>query len=44
MFSGLNNDFVLWVSLGSVALSLVALIAWGIKTFLAMEGLDKESQ
>ena len=44
MFGGLNSDFVLWISLGAVALSAVSLIAWGIKTFLAMEGLDSESK
>lgn len=44
MFSDLNNDFVLWASLGAIGFSLFALIAWGIKTFRAMEGLDKEGQ
>lgn len=41
MFGGLNNDFVLWISLGAVALSFVALIAWGLKVFRGMEGIDK---
>ncbi|HQR82152.1 MAG TPA: hypothetical protein PK283_04500 [Thiotrichales bacterium] len=44
MFGGLNNDFVLWVSLGTIIFTVVVLVAWGIKTVLAMEGLDKESQ
>ncbi len=44
MFGGLNNDFVLWVSLGTIALTLVVLIAWGAKTIRSMEGGDRESQ
>ena len=40
MFGGLNSDFVLWISLGAVALSFVALSAWGIKAFRSMEGMD----
>lgn len=44
MFGGLNNDFVLLTSLGAVAISFVVLIAWGIKAFRSIEGMDKESQ
>jgi hypothetical protein len=40
MMGGLNSDFVLWISLGAVALSFVSVIAWGWKTFRAMEGMD----
>jgi len=43
MMSGLNSDFVLWISLGGVALSFVAVIAWGWKTFRAMEGMESNS-
>lgn len=37
MFGGLNNDFVLWISLGAVLLSFVSVVAWGWKTFMSME-------
>lgn len=40
MMSGLNSDFVLWISLAAVALSFVAVVAWGWKTFRAMEGME----
>jgi hypothetical protein len=43
MFGGLNNDFVLWISLGAVALSFLAVVAWGWKTFRAMEGLEGDN-
>jgi hypothetical protein len=41
MFGGLNGDFVLWISLGAVALSFISLIAWGIKAFRNMEGMER---
>ncbi len=38
----LNSDFVLWISLGALALSIISLIAFGWKTVRAMEGLEKD--
>jgi len=40
MMGGLNSDFVLWISLGAVALSFVSVVVWGWKTFRAMEGME----
>lgn len=38
----LNSDFVLWVSIGALVLSIVALVAFGWKATRAMEGLEKD--
>jgi hypothetical protein len=42
MLGGLNNDFVLWISLGAVALSFLAVVGWGWKTFRGMEGMEHD--
>lgn len=43
MLSGLNSDWVLFGSLGTVAVTVVVLLLWGWKTFLSMEkNLDNE--
>lgn len=38
MMGGLNNDWVLWGSLATIAVTFIVLVAWGFKTFMAMEG------
>ncbi len=40
----LNSDLVLWLSLGGVALSIVAFLGFAWKTARAMEGLEKDEQ
>ena len=38
----LNNDFVLWISLGALALSIVSFIGFAWKTTKGIEGLEKD--
>jgi len=38
----LNSDFVLWISLAALVLSIVALIGFGWKATRGMEGLEKD--
>jgi hypothetical protein len=38
----LNSDWVLWGSILTVVLSLVALLAYGWKIFRGMEGMEKD--
>ncbi|WP_165395115.1 hypothetical protein [Thiomicrorhabdus indica] len=41
----LNNDWVLWGSIGALVLSIVALLGFGYKAFRGMEGMeDKEDE
>lgn len=37
MFGGLNNDWVLLASVGTIVVSTVVVIAWAWKTFISME-------
>ncbi|WP_178861887.1 hypothetical protein [Thiomicrorhabdus cannonii] len=38
----LNNDWVLWGSIGALVLSIVALVAFGWKATRGIEGLEKD--
>lgn len=38
----LNNDFVLWISLGALVLSIVSLIGFAWKATRGIEGLEKD--
>lgn len=38
----LNNDWVLWVSIGSIILTVVVVYAFAKKAFRAMDGLEKD--
>ncbi|MDA3807129.1 MAG: hypothetical protein PF440_04365 [Thiomicrorhabdus sp.] len=38
----LNNDFVLWISLGALALTIAAFIGFAWKTTRGIEGLEKD--
>ena len=38
----LNSDFVLWISLGALVLSIVALIGFAWKATRGIEGLEKD--
>lgn len=38
----LNNNFVLWVSIGALVLSIVALIGFGWKATRGIEGLETD--
>lgn len=38
----LNSDFVLWISIGALVLSIVALIGFGWKATRGIEGLEKD--
>lgn len=38
----LNSDFVLWITLAALALTIASLIAFSWKAIRAMEGLEKE--
>lgn len=38
----LNNDFVLWMSIGALVFSIVALIGFGWKATRGMEGLEED--
>lgn len=38
----LNSDFVLWISIGALVLSVVALIGFGYKATRGIEGLEKK--
>lgn len=38
----LNSDFVLWISIGALVLSIVALIGFGWKATRGMEGLETD--
>lgn len=38
----LNSNFVLWVSIGALVLSIVALIGFGWKATRGMEGLEAD--
>jgi hypothetical protein len=38
----LNSNFVLWISLAALALTIAAFIAFAWKTARAMEGLEKD--
>jgi len=38
----LNNDFVLWISIGALLLSIVALIGFGWKATRGIEGLEED--
>ena len=40
----LNNDFVLWISIGALVLSIVALIGFGWKATRGIEGLEKDEK
>lgn len=40
----LNSDFVLWMSIGAVVFSIVALVAFAWKATRGMEGLEKDEQ
>lgn len=40
----LNSDFVLWISIGALVLSIVAFIGFAWKTARAMEGLEKDEK
>lgn len=44
MGGDLNNDWVLWGSIGALVFSIVALIAFGYKAFRAMEGLEQDEK
>jgi len=37
----LNNDFVLWISIGALVLTIVSGLAFAYKTARGMEGLEK---
>jgi len=38
----LNSDFVLWISIGALVLSIVALIGFGWKATRGIEGLEED--
>lgn len=38
----LNSNFVLWISIGALVLSIVALIGFGWKATRGIEGLEKD--
>jgi len=38
----LNNDFVLWISIGALVLSIVSLIGFGWKATRGIEGLESD--
>lgn len=38
----LNNDFVLWISIAALVLSIAALIGFGWKATRGIEGLEKD--
>ncbi|BCN92416.1 hypothetical protein THMIRHAM_02010 [Thiomicrorhabdus immobilis] len=38
----LNSDFVLWISIGALVLSIVALIGFGWKATRGIEGLESD--
>ena len=38
----LNNDFVLWISIGALVLSIVSLIGFAWKATRGIEGLEKD--
>lgn len=38
----LNSDWVLWMSIGALVFSIVALIAFGWKATRGMEGLETD--
>jgi len=38
----LNNDFVLWISIGALVLSIVSLIGFGWKATRGIEGLEED--
>jgi len=38
----LNNDWVLWMSIGTIVLSVVVVYAFGKKAFRAMDGLEED--
>lgn len=38
----LNSDFVLWISLGALVLSIVSLIGFAYKATRGIEGLEKK--
>lgn len=38
----LNSDFVLWITLGALALTIVSLIAFSWKAIRSMEGFEKD--
>ncbi|WP_172959652.1 hypothetical protein [Thiomicrorhabdus aquaedulcis] len=40
----LNNDFVLWISLGALVLSIVSLVAFAWKATRGIEGLEKDDK
>jgi hypothetical protein len=37
----LNSDFVLWISLGAIVLSIVALVGFAWKATRGIEGLEE---
>lgn len=37
----LNNDFVLWMSIGALVFSIVSLIAFGWKATRGIEGVEE---
>lgn len=42
MSGDLNNDWVLWGSIGALVFSIVALIGFGWKATRGMEGLEED--
>ncbi|WP_169721417.1 hypothetical protein [Thiomicrorhabdus chilensis] len=40
----LNSDFVLWMSIGALVLSIVALVGFAWKATRGIEGLEKDEQ
>lgn len=40
----LNSDFVLWISIGALVLSVVAFLAFAWKATRGIEGLEKDEQ
>lgn len=38
----LNNDFVLWISIGALVLSIVSLIGFAWKATRGIEGLESD--
>lgn len=44
MLGGLNNDFVLWMSLLAVGFSFISLIVWGFRMVMRMSSSSGESE
>lgn len=40
----LNSDFVLWITLGAVALTAFSFIGFALKTFRSMEPEDEDDK